>query len=1022
MRLSNYIGCFKKFQLLISLPLFLSVLPHQVQSADAAPPAQTESSKITLHHTSWKPKDGAPAYVTSLTQSTDGWLWVASSIGLYRFDGVRFELFVSPGDQLLYTDISSVKALADGSIWVGYRYGGASEIRDGRIAKHYPAEKGRLNGTTWDFARDPQGQVWVATSRGLFMLKEGEFHPAAQEPGAPPVPALQIVFEKNGALWLRSTNGIYSRAPGTASLKAIPGAWGWGGLLAHPDGSILANDHVAGGIRTIRGPDIGGPPLAWLPAPGPTGQLALDHAGRLWNVRPNGVEVLRSDAKPASQHLGLQQGLSGETGTAIFVDREGNIWVGTNGGLDRFRENKLAPYPAISTQAEALPLVLGKNGEIWTEKQVIDGPLSLPQLYDATPPSPTSIPVAEFVDPQGHLWTHSYDGLARVERTDRGFVRTVIPPPENLSGQAAAPGPGLGMDSDGGLWAIFGSNLYRLKDGKWTHNGGNEQLPKVGYTTMYTAPNGVLWVGTRKNVLFSLTGMKVRTFDEKDGINLGAITQLFWDGKTLWASGNNGLVFLDGTRFHKVVGHDQELFQATSGIAQSDDGDLWLNSGSGVFRIPLAERQRLLKEPEYRVRFRKFDHEDGLLGAAPQTGGARSIVSAKGKIWLSTTVGLFWFDPSHPLHNDLAPSVVIKGLAANDELYAANPGLVLPKGTDRIRIDYTALSLTMPERMQFRYRLGGVDASWQEVVNQRAAFYTGLAPGNYSFQVQASNNDGVWNDTGATLSFSIEPKITQTWWFKSLIAFLMIALIWMVHRLRLSRMAQRVREKLEERLDERERIARELHDTLLQSIQGMVLMVDNAAQRLSSQAEKDSIERALVLADAAIREGRDQVQGLRHEHAPGELFKTLHQFGTELAEGTACKFVPALIGEPRELHAIVGEEFRAITKEALSNAFRHAGAARIELQVHYGASELRVTVSDNGVGIPVEIQKDGGRARHWGMKGMRERASKIKATLVCQSCAEEGTRWQLSLPARLAYEDQSRTSLGRRFLNFVMAA
>ena len=978
--------------------------------------AETASPRIALHHTSWLPKDGAPSYVTSLAQSPDGWLWVASSIGLYRFDGVQFELFNSPGEQLLYTDISSVKALGS-DIWVGYRYGGASVIRQGRVARHYPAQKDALNGTTWDFATDDKGQLWAATSRGLFLLKDDTFQQVPVDLGNQ-LGVIQMLTDQRGGFWLRSPTSIYHREAGAAAFQQVADKLGWGGLLQHPDGSIWANDHGAGGIRSLRPPLNGGTAKEWHPGPGPTGQLAIDHAGRMWSLRPDGVEMLdagetsvpatataAADSAAAAQRLSFQQGLSGESGTAILVDKEGNIWIGTSGGLDRFRENKLATYAALPSQGEALTLAVGRNGEVWSGNQVIDSPSAAPIVFDSATASPTNFTVADFVDTQGHYWSHTFESLTRTERTAQGFVRTVIAPPEDLPKGGTIPGPGIGEDGDGGVWAIFRSNLYRYKDGQWRRNGGNEDLPKLGYTTIYSAPDGVLWVGTRKNQLFSLSGKDrlLRVFGEKDGISLGAITQFYSDGKTLWVGGNNGLMFHDGSRFHKVHGYGQQQFQGTSGIARSDDGDLWLNSGAGVFRIPLKEQQQLLKDPAYLVRSVTLNHQDGLRGVASQQGGSRSIVFAQGRLWLATTAGVFWFDPRHALLNKVKPAVVINNLVANDAPYGAQSGLQLPEGTSRLRMDYTALSLTMPERMHFRYRLQGVDAGWQETVNQRSAFYTGLAPGAYRFEVQASNNDGLWNDTGAAMEFSIKPTLVQTVWFKAGMIGILLLLMWGVHRLRLYHVAKQVRIKFEERLDERERIARELHDSLLQSVQGMVLIIGNAAQRLSSPEEKSRIEKALERAEVAIQEGRDHVHALRRTDQPGELLDALTSFGEQLAESSDCEFASSQSGEVRRLHTIVVGEVRAIGKEALANAFRHAQATNVQVEVSYGPRAFLMIVTDNGRGIPDHVIADGGRIGHWGLKGMQERARKINATLECHSSAEHGTRWQLSIPARLAY-------------------
>ncbi|GAB3256845.1 sensor histidine kinase [Chitinimonas naiadis] len=977
------------------------------------PPLGDGGGIIPLYHTSWLPKDGAPPYVTALAQTRDGWLWVGSSAGLYRFDGVRFELFQPGGVPLPSTYISSVSVLGDDSVWVGYLYGGVTEIREDRVVKHYPPRKGGTQGTIFDFAMDAQGQLWAGGAAGLFRLSKGDFEPAAAETNAPKT-VVKLLPDSLGGLWARSKQGIFYRAAGEQQFKALPGEWSWGSLVEANDGSIWASDVNLGGMHMLHAPTNGSPPLVWQTQAGATNKLVIDKMGRLWTTRLDGVSMQRAgQTSGTSSHFGMQQGLSGETGTALLVDKEGNVWVGTAFGLDRFRENRLNRYPAVTSYAEALPMAVGKDGSIWTDRQLITDATLPPQYYDKTPPSGTNFSNAEFVDPQGNLWTHYVDGLTRVEKTAQGYVSTVIPPPEGISTSSSQ---GLSMDGQGRLWVNFGGKLYCRNKGTWLRKCGYDALVKNGYATIYADPDGAMWLGAPQNTLAVIADGKVRQFSQKDGMALGSVIQFYRHGKTLWVGGENGLAYFDGQRFHTVHGRGNELFVSTSGITSSDDGDLWLNSGLGIFRIPRAEQLRVLADPTYRVNFSRLGYEDGLLGGSPQTGNVRSAVTAKGKVWFSTTAGLFWIDPARALHNDVVPAVVIKGVQANDTSYAPRAGLSLPKGTSQIRIDYTALSLTMPERMQFRYRLEGFEQGWQSVSNQRAATYTSLAPADYRFQVQASNNDGVWNETGASLAFSIQPSWYQTIWFKCLAGFCVAVLVWVVHRLRLMQMAARVRERLGERLDERERIARELHDTLLQSVQGLTLVFSKMAQRVKAPEEQEAIARALQIADEVIVEGRNRVYGLRQDDDAGGLFVQLRQHGDRLAETYAITFRANVIGEPRKLFGIVGEECCAISKEALANAFRHAGATDIQLVVQYGASELRLTVSDNGCGIPQEVQREGGREGHWGLTGMRERAGKIKARLSCSSVPEQGTTVQLSVPARLAYEHNVGKSLWRRLL------
>ena len=997
-----------------------TALPAPALSAAAPAPvaAFTEKiDKITLHHTSWTAKDGAPPYIRALAQTPDGWLWIGASTGLYRFDGVRFEPFSVPGQTLQSSNVSALKVLPSGAMWVGYFYGGATEIKDGKIVRQYPPGGYQTAGTVYDFTIDADGQLWVGGTFGLAVLKDGKLQPQARDVISDN--AMHLLKDTAGGLWVNGMRGVFYRERGAENFHAIDGIKATLGLIEAADGSILVSDPEHGGIRVLRGPAKGGAPLAWSPHKGPNAQIAFDHAGQLWIMREDGVEMLEPGKTDGTAHyMGIQQGLSGETGTAVLVDREGNVWVGTENGLDRFRANKLRRNPVPTSKSEALPLAVGKDGAIWTDHYLIPDAAAAPIPFDPAPVTSTNYLLTAYVDPTGAFWGASPDGVNRIEQTAGGFTITPLAMPPKLLNKPSVRKYGLGMDKDGGLWMASSYGTHRWKDGLWEKSGGNKELEKSpNTTTLYLDPSGALWKGEVNSVLMTLADGKARRFDAKDGLQLGTIMQVYQGGKTLWVAGENGLAFFDGVRFHMVTGDDGEAFRSTSGIAQTPDGDLWLNSGVGIFRIPSQEQARLFKEPGYRVRFDRLGHEDGLLGVAPQLGSIRSAVAAKGKVWFSTTNGLFWIDPVHAQRNTLAPPVVIKQIQADGKSWHPQPDLELPEGTHQLNIDYTALSLTMPERMRFRYRLEGADTEWQDAGNRRAAFYTNLSPGNYRFQVVAANNDGVWNNTGATLAFSIKPMIVQTWWFKTLCALAFFLLIWLLHRQRLRQVANRVRERLEERIDERERIARELHDTLLQSIHGMVLTIHAAVTRLPAKDERAMIERALEMADSVICEGRERVQGLRHVGDIGDLFLSLKDQGEQLAAQSDTQFVAQIIGEPRCLHPIVNEEFYAIGREMLLNAFHHACAAAIELQVQYGARELRLMVRDNGCGIPAEVQERGGRSGHWGLQGMYERAGKIKARLLCQSNDGVGTEWVLVLPAQLAYQQHPGKGFWHRLMN-----
>jgi signal transduction histidine kinase len=337
--------------------------------------------------------------------------------------------------------------------------------------------------------------------------------------------------------------------------------------------------------------------------------------------------------------------------------------------------------------------------------------------------------------------------------------------------------------------------------------------------------------------------------------------------------------------------------------------------------------------------------------------------------------------------------------------------MTLPKLTHRLRIGYAAFSLTVPERVRFRYKLEGVDRDWQPATAQRQAYYTDLGPRKYRFVVKACNNDGVWNEEGAALDFFAAPAYYQTHWFQATCIAVFLAFLWGVYRLRLHQIARHFEFRLEERIGERTRIARELHDTLLQSFQGSLFEFQAARKLLSGRPEEAgrTLDRAISSAGAAINEGREAIQELRSASAVGEDLAQLlratvqersdAQFSNE--NGTA--FHVTVEGPPRSLSPILQDELYRIGRELLRNAFRHARAKRIEVEIRYSARELRLRIRDDGTGIDPDVLDTGARPGHWGLPGVRERAKRIGAELDLWSQPEAGTEVQITVPASLAY-------------------
>ena len=423
------------------------------------------------------------------------------------------------------------------------------------------------------------------------------------------------------------------------------------------------------------------------------------------------------------------------------------------------------------------------------------------------------------------------------------------------------------------------------------------------------------------------------------------------------------------------------------------------------------------------IRFTLFDSGDGVrLLARPTRYHPQVATAPDGRIWFSTVDGVAVIDQRNIRANALAPLVHIEQAVADRHHYDARSGLQLPPLVRDLRIDYTALSLVAPEKNQFRVMLEGRDSEWQDVGARRQAFYTDLRPSAYRFRVMASNNSGVWNEVGATLDFSIAPAYYQTRWFQALVVASSLGLVWVGYRARVRQVARDYQRRLNERVNERTRIARELHDTLLQSFHGLLLRFQTASYLLPERpAEaKEKLDGAIEYAAKAITEGRDAVQGLRSSTVErNDLALAISALGAEVeADPSSVRpaFHVAVEGETREFHPVVRDEIYKIAAEALRNAFRHAHAGQVEVEIRYDAEQFRLRVRDDGKGIDPAVLANQGLEGHYGLRGMPERAALIGGKLAVWSEVGAGTEVELRLPANTVYVIPGRSSWWSRLL------
>jgi signal transduction histidine kinase/ligand-binding sensor domain-containing protein len=980
-------------------PLAAAALAWHLATVIAAPaePAPAQPV-IAMQHTSWTASDGAPTGITAIAQTPDGWLWIGGAAGLFRFDGARFERARDIGLEPLSSSITNLGVLPDGTLWIVYKYGGASLVANGRMRHFRVGEHGTPAGSASGLAQDGAGRLWLGTSGGGLreMSAEGVWRKPAAAMAAPGGAVHAMLRDRAGAFWVRTGEGVFSLPKGASRFERQLDVTGNGILAEHPDGSVWTSDLMRPGLRLLAGAP-GADQKAWQ-IDDRINVFLFDRAGNLWQPDYGGV-LRHSAAGQARQHrTDAEHGLSGLHGFTVFQDREDNIWVGTENGLDRFREARLKPIDLPRYTAGARALAPRPDGGAWVDRSSLAGPAEVPVPF-APPSSNLDLTTALHAAADGTLWSGGIGGLWKV----RDGQREAVPLPAGLVDPQHTAIFSLATDGGGALWASMGRRgLYTLRDGRWSAHGGVTGLAGFAATAMTAGPRGRMWFGSTDDQLALLERLDadapVRRFGRADGLRIGTVLAILPVADGAWIGGENGLAWFDGHRFAPVTGQGGEPFTGITGLVFARDGTLWMNGGAGLSAIAPEELRRAAADPAHPVRFERLDYRDGLVGTASAITPLPSAIRAKdGTLWFSTMASVFAFDPARLPRNALVPPVYVTKLKAGGKAWPARQDVQLPPHTSALEVEFTALSYRAAERMGFRYQLDGVDHGWQEAQGRRAAQYTNLAPGRYRFRVIASNDDGVWNEEGAALSFEIAPSLTQTLWFRILCALGAALALWLLHRMRLRHVARGLAARMDERHAERERIARELHDTLLQSIQGLILKMTAAVHRLRD-GEREPLEAALDQANRVLAEGRDRVAGLRGEVLPaGGLAQAISSQGELLAREHGVRFSVVTEGAALPLEDAVTQEALAIVREAVWNACAHAQPRTVSVTLCYAPAGLSIAVVDDGRGMPRAIVDEGGRAGHWGIPGMRERAARVGATLALATSAQ-GTVWTLRIP------------------------
>ena len=933
-----------------------------------------------LHHTAYTAREGAPSPFNGSAQTTDGFLWFGSSRGLVRFDGVKFDDVLgplpSPRVMALYGD-------RQGGLWIGYKMGGLSHAHDGRLT-HYQAGKDVPDGTLFAITPGPDGRLWIATTKGVARQSGGRWEtvgPAMGYDGTQPE-CLRMI---DGTLWIIDVAGAWLLEPGATRFRRM-----------EREAAVVA-------IWSR----LGDPPRLYDVSS--VGAAMADSSGALWVSVAQGLERNRwvpdgrGGTRRITERFTRADGLSGDEVMDFFEDREHNVWVLTSAGIDQFRASKLRTV-AFPGHFSGPALVAGDDGSVWAGNTWMP-PFALGGAAPVPKPGLPDAVIAALRDRHGTLWLGGYNGLFAYRD---GRARAVPLPPalKDVGSRFQA----LALDEDDVLWVgASGFGLYRYAQGQWSKQDGSDGFPDGAPLRMLDDGQGRLWLAYPHDVLLVRSRGGLRRYDGKDGLQAGGLTALHVSGTHVWVGGDNGLFTLRGDRFVPVLGASGETFRGISGIVETAPGDLWLNAFDGAYRMDARDLARAWRDGAYRLPFHRFDAEDGRAGVPSSIRPLPTLLQdARGRLWFATNTAVSWLDPRQVLTNRTPPTVAIDAVLAGDTRYPVRGAIELPPLTRRVEIDYTAASMTSPRNVRFRYRLDGVDEDWQEAGDNRRASYTNLAPGAYRFHVQAFNEDGVPSEGDASMAFTIRPAWNETGAFRVLCVLLALALVWLAFLLRARYVHARAWATIDARHAERERIARELHDTLLQGIQGLLLRVQTwAADASLSAPRRHEMEAAADRARALLEEGRDRIVALRRDgiasenladalRETGEEHAATHGVAFELSERGSCSLDAAVVGEVLE-----------IGREAIRNAFLHADASRVRVDLLHTWLCLRITVSDDGKGIDAALLRAGGRDGHWGMDGMRERARRIGARLRWRSRPGKGTEVRLFVP-RWARRPQRR--------------
>lgn len=991
--------------------------------------------------------------VSQITQDDDGFVWFGTQSGLNRFDGYKCKVFKhdpkqpgSLGGVFLYSLFKDTS----GTLWAGSdqyldRFDPASEsFRRIRVS----AADGQKPVNFGSISQDRAGMLWLPTSDGLYGLnpaggKSVHYGHNPSDPASLNQQDLQTADEdRSGVLWVGMRGGfdLFDSQSGKVKERIQFDDTGLA-VWFHEDrfrvlwvmdgnGKLGTLDRQKNQLTRFNFGDGG------IASGNEVLKMMEDRDGTMWFGTAN-RGLLKYDREQSrfisySTHPGDNESLPDNRVIVLFQDREGNIWAGLHQNAPVFFNPKPRAFQKFTYEpgnpnslGSALVSVIHEDhdGTLWLGADRLIKRINRKTGEHSTFPDVTGHEVLSIVDQGPDVMWMGTGGLG-LKRYDRKAGRSKTYLNSNKSTDLCSDFvEKLVLDRKGRLWVAAWGGLCYLDLATERFTRFNALSANRTYHAIAEDGDGMIWAGSNLGLqrLDPASG-KVTAFmhtDDPESVSDNRINSIYQaqDG-TLWIGTQNGLDRFDrrGNRFihfnesHGLAGN------VVSCVLEDSVHRLWMSTNAGISSFDVSHQ-----------RFDNYSVADGLPGP-DLTGWGACFKSTSGETFFGGFSGVAAFYPDRVDDPSYAPPVLLTGFRLFGSTVGIRQGSPLTTSITRSQtislsaaqnifsIEFSALSYVDPTANRYRYRLEGLQQEWVETSSEeRQATYTTLPPRVYTFRVQGATSRGPWTKPGAVLRIEILPPWWSAWWFRAVYGSLVLLLIWAAYQYRLHGVAERFNLRLEERVGERTRIARELHDTLLQSFQGLMLRLQAVEDLLPEGKAKAQLEQALERADQAIAEGRDAVHELRSSAAvSNDLAQAVRALGDEMAIEQSAAFRLVVEGAPRDLHPIIRDEIYRIAREALRNAFRHAAAQHIETDITYGERLFRLRIRDDGEGIPPEIL-EGERPGHYGLRGMRERAKQTGGKLDIWSGPRAGTEIDLSIEGSIAYGTSTGSPLGRLF-------